>query len=120
MPQAYDKMHIRDLSLRCIIGIKPEEREKKQRVRINVTLHCSLQDACTTDDIDHTIDYKRVKQEIVDLVDGSSFFLIETLAWHIAGLCLEREGVFEADVTVDKPGALRYARSVAVEICRRK
>ena len=42
MPQAYDKIHIRDLSLRCIIGIKPEEREKKQRVRINVTLHCSL------------------------------------------------------------------------------
>jgi dihydroneopterin aldolase/D-erythro-7,8-dihydroneopterin triphosphate epimerase len=120
MTDNHDKIYIRDLGLRCIIGINPEERKEKQTVLINVTLHCNLEKAGKTDDINNTIDYKSLKQGILALVEGSSFFLIEALAQNIAELCLRQEGVAEAKVTVDKPGALRYARSVAVEICRKK
>ena len=115
-----DKIYIRDLELRCIIGINPEERKKKQTVLINVALRCSLEKAGKMDDIKNTIDYKSVKQAIIALVESSSFLLIEALAQNIAELCLRQKGVAEATVTVDKPGALRYARSVAVEICRKK
>jgi dihydroneopterin aldolase/D-erythro-7,8-dihydroneopterin triphosphate epimerase len=37
-----DQIFIRDLSLRCIIGVFPEEREKKQDVLINVVMSVDL------------------------------------------------------------------------------
>jgi dihydroneopterin aldolase len=52
------------------------------------------------------------------LVESSGFLLIERMAGEIASLCLAHEGVRQVRVTVDKPGALRFARSVAVEIVR--
>ncbi len=113
-----DKIHIRDLQVRCIVGIYPEERAAKQDVLINITLHADYRAACESDDIADTVDYKKVKKQIFEMVERSEFFLVERLAEEIARLCLAHGGVARADVTVDKPGALRFAKSVAVEISR--
>ena len=113
-----DKIHIRDLQVRCVVGIYPEERTSKQDVIINVTLHADYLEACLSDRIEDTVDYKQVKKSIVAMAEASEFFLVERLAEAIAAICLENPRVFRADVTVDKPGALRFARSVAVEISR--
>ena len=113
-----DKIHIRDLSLRCIIGIYPEERRELQDVLINITMECDLSGASKTDAIDDTVDYKSINKEIIRLVEASEYNLIETMAEKIAEICLSRDGVQRAIVTVDKPGALRFARSVAVEFDR--
>lgn len=113
-----DKIHIRDLQVRCIIGIFPEERKEKQDVIINITLHADLHNACKTDDIDDTLDYKHVKKQILKLVEQSECRLVEHLADLIAKACLRAKKVMRVEVTVDKPNALRFARSVAVEIIR--
>lgn len=113
-----DKIFIRDLALRCIIGIYSEERTNKQDVVINVTMETDLRKAGQSDDLNDTVDYKAVKLEILDLVEKSEFQLIESLAERIAELCLKADGVQCATVTIDKPRALRFARSVAVEISR--
>ncbi|MBW7865182.1 MAG: dihydroneopterin aldolase [Candidatus Hydrogenedens sp.] len=113
-----DKIHIRDLQVRCIVGIYPEERAAKQDVILNITLHADYRAACKSDDIADTVDYKKVKKQIFEMVEHSEFFLVERLAEETARLCLSHGGVARADVTVDKPGALRFARSVAVEISR--
>jgi D-erythro-7,8-dihydroneopterin triphosphate epimerase len=110
-----DKIIIRDLLLRCIIGIYPEEREKEQDVLINVALECDMSKAAATDSIEDAVDYKAINKEIISLVQGSSFQLIETLADRILAVCMTNAKVLGATVTVDKPGALRFARSVAVE-----
>ena len=115
-----DKIFIRDLSLRCIVGIYPEERRAKQDVIVNVVLYADLRKACVSDDINETVDYKHIKKSIVKLVEASEFFLLERLAEAIAGACFVNPGVHKAQVTVDKPGALRFARSVAVEITRER
>ena len=113
-----DKIRIEDLHLRCIIGLHPEEREKKQDVLIHVTLHTDLRRAGESDDVQDTIDYKAVKNSIVEHVESSQYLLIERLAGTIASLCLTEPRVARVDVRVDKPGALRFARSVSVEISR--
>ena len=113
-----DKIYIRDLALRCIIGIFPEERDNLQDVLINVTLEADLSKGAETDRIEDTIDYKSINKEIVRMVEGSRFNLIEALAENIAQICLSRDPVSAVTVTVDKPGALRFARSVAVEFRR--
>jgi dihydroneopterin aldolase/D-erythro-7,8-dihydroneopterin triphosphate epimerase len=114
------RIHIRDLALRCIIGIFPEEREKVQDVMINVTMECDIPNAGRSDRIEDTVDYKAINKNIIRMVEDSEFNLIETMAETIADICLERDRVREVRVVVDKPGALRFARSVAVEVHRKK
>jgi D-erythro-7,8-dihydroneopterin triphosphate epimerase len=113
-----DKLHIRDLILRCIIGLNDWEREKKQDVLINITLYADLTAACQSDRIEDTVDYKTIKQKVVDMVESSSYMLVEGLAQHIADICLENPKVQRVKVMIDKTGALRFARSVGVEIMR--
>jgi FolB domain-containing protein len=113
-----DKIHIRDLTLRCIVGINDDERTKKQDVTINIALEADLFSARMSDDIKDTIDYKAVKQRVVTMVEESSYFLVERLAERIAELCLDDSKVERVRVTVEKPGALRFARTVAVEIVK--
>lgn len=115
-----DRIHIRDLSVQCIIGINPEERVKKQEVLINLTLHADLSEAAHTDRLEDTVDYKELKESIRKCVEASEFFLLERLAEHVAEIALRPAQVQCVDVCVDKPGALHYARSVAVEIRRMK
>ena len=113
-----DKIFIRDLALRCIIGLYPEERINKQDVLINVTLEADLRAAGQSDDLNDTVDYKAIKLAILDLVENSEFLLIESLAERIAAICIGADKVQSATVTIDKPGALRFCKSVAVEITR--
>jgi len=113
-----DKIYIRDLSIRCIIGVNQDERTEKQDVVINVILFTDTRKAGRTDALADSVDYKRVKKAILSLVESSEFLLIEKLADEIAKVCLDDSKVQKVNVTVDKPGALRYTRSVAVEIVR--
>ncbi len=113
-----DKIHIRDLLIRCIVGIYDWEREKKQDVLINITLYGDLGTACQTDRIEDTVDYKTIKQKVVDMVESSSYMLVERLAERVAEICLENPQVQRVRVLVDKTGALRFARSVGIEIVR--
>ncbi|MFT7668495.1 MAG: D-erythro-7,8-dihydroneopterin triphosphate epimerase [Planctomycetota bacterium] len=113
-----DKIRIEDLRLRCIIGLNPEEREKQQDVVIQATMHADLRKAGQSDEVEHTVNYKTIKNSIVKHVEASSYQLIERLAETVAELCLTNERVHHVDLRVDKPGALRFARTVSVEITR--
>lgn len=113
-----DRIHIRDLRLRCILGLNDWEREKEQDITLNITLHADLSAAGASDNIDDTVDYKGTKQRIVQHVEASRCCLVERLATEVADLCLEDARIRHVDVCIDKPGALRFARSVAVELSR--
>jgi FolB domain-containing protein len=115
-----DKILIKDLLLRCIIGINESERREKQDVLINIVIWADQTEAAETDDLSKTVDYKGITKDIVKLVEKSEFFLVETLAESVANVCLQHEKVGKVRVTVEKPGALRFARSVGVEILRKK
>ncbi len=115
-----DRIHIRELRARCIVGINPEERVKAQDVVIDLTLHADLRRAGQTDDLDDTVDYKAVKQAVLELVEASSDLLVERLAQRIADECLSHDRVEAVRVLVEKPAALRFARTVGVEILRRR
>ena len=115
---AQDKIHVRDLLLRTIVGINPDERVKKQDVLINITLHTDHTAAGASDDIDDTVNYKTITKQIIAMVEESQFFLVEKLAAEISEICLQDVRVTRAVVTVDKPGALRFARSVGVTVDR--
>lgn len=114
------KIFIRDLLLRCVIGINEFERKEKQDVVINVEIWSDLTSAAKTDNIKETVDYKEINKNIIKLVENSKFFLVEALAENVAQVCMRNQQVRKVRVTVEKPGALRFARSVGVEIVRKR
>jgi FolB domain-containing protein len=113
-----DRIIISDLLVRAIIGVKDDERRNKQDIVITVSLAMDLRKPGRSDRIEDALDYSVLKKEIVSLAEGSQFFLIEALAEAIAARCLDRPEVLSATIRVEKPGALRFARTVAVEITR--
>ena len=110
---------IRGLSARTIIGLRPEERTKRQDIVLDLVLDVETR-AGRTDRIADAVDYKAVKDDVLAYVEGSRHRLLEALAQGVADTCLRHSGVQAVDVVVDKPGALRFAQSVAVHLYRTK
>jgi len=115
-----DRIHVRDLLLRGIVGIKPDERANPQDILINLALTADLRPAGESDRIEDAVNYRTITKEIIALVEGSRFLTVEKLATEIARLIVTGHPVNEAEVTVEKPGALRFARSVGVTVRRRR
>jgi len=115
-----DYIEIRDLLLRTIVGINPGERQNKQDVLINLRLETDLTKAGQSDDIADTLNYRTLCKEVIARVEASGFFLVERLAEDVAQVCLTYPSVLSVRVTLEKPGALRFSRSVGVVIERRR
>jgi D-erythro-7,8-dihydroneopterin triphosphate epimerase len=113
-----DRIIIRDLLARCIIGANERERQEKQNILINLVIWTDLSKGGKSDRIADTLDYRILRNGVMDLVESSQFFLIEALAERIAAVCLAEPRVQKVQVTVEKPTALRFGKSVGVEIER--
>jgi FolB domain-containing protein len=114
-----DRIEIKDLLLRTIIGIKPDERVNRQDVLLNLGLNVDLRPAAQGDDIEAAVNYRTVTKAVIELVEGSSYQTVERLATEVARLIVTRFPVAEATVSLEKPGAVRFARSVGVTVVRR-
>ncbi len=117
---APDRILIKDLLLRGIVGIKPDEQVNEQDILLNVALTADLRPAGASDRIEDAVNYRTITKEIIALVESSRFQTIEKLATEVAKLIVTRHPVVEAEVTAEKPGALRFARSVGVTVTRRR
>jgi dihydroneopterin aldolase/D-erythro-7,8-dihydroneopterin triphosphate epimerase len=115
-----DQIHIRDLLVRTILGINDEERTNRQDVLLCISLDVDTRIAARSDDIEDAVNYRTITKRVIELVEGSSYQLVERLAEEVARLCLSDERVQGVEVTIDKPGALRFARSVGVTIRRNR
>jgi len=113
-----DHLLVKDLLLRCIIGAQDWEREKKQDVLINLVMDTDIRAAAKSDNIADALNYRTVTKAIIAHVEESSYFTVEALATAIARICVVDHHVSRVTVRVEKPGALRFARSVGVEIER--
>jgi FolB domain-containing protein len=113
-----DKIYIKDLLVRSIIGINPEERIKKQDILINIILFADIRQAAQSDDIADAVNYKAITKRVIDHVENSADFLVEKLVSDLAKIIITEFHVQKVRVRVEKPGALRFAQSVGIEIER--
>ncbi|MCA9901129.1 MAG: dihydroneopterin aldolase [Ardenticatenaceae bacterium] len=113
-----DKIIIRDLLLRGIIGINPDERVKLQDILINMVIWADIRKAAASDAIEDAVDYKSITKRVIQHVEESSDFLVERLVTDLARLVITEFGVERVMVRVEKPTALRFAESVGIEIER--
>ncbi len=115
-----DRILISDLLVRCIIGVRDDERKDKQDVLINLSLAVDLKRAGKSDRLEDSVDYHALNKQIMNMAERSHFYLVEALADAVADICLTNPLVQETRVRIEKPGALRFARSVGVEITRKR
>ena len=115
---AEDRIFVRDLRLRGIVGINNWEREKKQDIVVNLTLWGGLGRAGVSDSIDDALNYRTLTKDVIAYVEASSHYLVEGLATALARICVVDHGAERATVRVEKLAALRFADSVGVEIVR--
>ena len=115
-----DQIEIKDLLLRTIIGTTEQERRDRQDVLINLVLETDTRAAGLSDDINDTVNYRALNKRLMAHVEGHTFNLVEKLAEDVAALCLAEPRLRRVRVTVEKPGALRFARSVGVTIERER
>ncbi len=115
-----DRILIRNLRARGIIGVNDWERKAPQEILINLELWADLRRAGETDDLTQSVNYRTVAKKVLAHAERAARFTVEALAEDIARLCLEEPGVERVRVRVEKPGAVRFADSVGVEIERQR
>jgi FolB domain-containing protein len=113
-----DQVIIKDLLARGIIGISDRERENPQDILVNVILETDTLKGAVSDNIEDCVNYRTVAKMILAYIEKSSRKTVEALAEDLARLCLEDTKVKRVRMRVEKPGAVRFARSVGVEIER--
>lgn len=113
-----DHVLIKDLLTRGVIGISDSERSQPQDILVNVVIYVDTSKAAETDDVNDSVNYRTVAKKIMAHVEVIGRHTVEALAADIARLVLEEPGAQGVRVRVEKPGAVRFARSVGVEIER--
>jgi FolB domain-containing protein len=113
-----DQVFIRDLIARGIIGVNDWERQKPQEILINIILFTDLHKVGESDDIQDSVNYRTVAKKVLAHAETAQRQTVEALAADLARICLEEPGVQQVRIRVEKPGAVRFSRSVGVEIER--
>ncbi len=117
-----DRIEIDGLRLGCIVGVRPEERDREQEIVVDLALGLDLRDAGRSSRIAETVDYDQATHQIAALLKFRRYWLIENAAEEVAAMLLGVHPRIEAvDVRIAKPGALTgRAAAAAVSISRKR
>jgi len=113
-----DKIYLKGLQIETIVGIWDWERQIPQTVVIDLEMSADVAAAARSDDVADTLNYKLVSKRVQALVAESGFKLVETMAEKIAEVIMSEFSVAWMRVRINKPGAIRGASDVGVEIER--
>ena len=120
MDSKRDFIFLEGLETRCVIGIFDWERKIKQKIRIDLKIPTDVRRAARRDRIKDAMNYKAIAKRILSEVPKSRFYLVETLAEFVARLSLKEFRLREVTVRISKPGAIRGAKDVGVQITRQR
>ena len=86
-------------------GVFDHERRDGQEFVVDVAVTADLSTAAQSDDLDNTLHYGVLAEQVVAAIERDPVDLIETLAERIAQLVLKYPTAESVTVTVHKPGA---------------
>ena len=83
-------------------GVMDIERKVEQEFQIDVRMDVDTTKAAASDDLADALDYVPVKEKIVEIIQGQSFYLIERLADTIASEILKDKRITKVELTIRK------------------
>lgn len=111
------QIHIKDLVIETTIGVYDWEREQPRKIILNLKVEIDASNAVASDDVEDTVDYDALCEAVNQVVNERYYKLIETLAAKIVDKVSTMPKVQTVDLEIDKPGAVKGARSVSVRHC---
>lgn len=114
-----DRIRLEGMVLEGRHGVSDAERSMPQPFTVDVEVEADLHAAGAGDQIEDTVDYRKLRRAAEDVIGGESAHLIEALAERIALRALEIGGVISVTVRVAKrPASMEPLDAAAVEIKR--
>lgn len=114
-----DRIELEGMTFSGRHGVRAAEREHPQEFTVDVDVESDLAAAAASDRIEDTIDYRRVRAIVKEVIEGESASLLEALAARIANGVLDLPGVSAVSVRVAKrPPSMMPMLSAAVHIRR--
>ena len=115
-----DKVFIRQLEIQTRIGVHAWEHHIRRPLLLDLDLGVDTRDAAASDHIRDAVDYHAVCQTLLALVDERQFQLLEAFAETAARRLFAQFPLLHLRLHVSKPGAVPAARTVGIEIERRR
>jgi 7,8-dihydroneopterin aldolase/epimerase/oxygenase len=113
-----DRIFVHGLTTECVIGFIDWERRVWQKVVIDLELAADARRAALTDEVDDTLDYRKVVKRVLAFVEASECHLIETLAERVVRMLLDEFAIEWVRISLSKPGAFSHSRDVGIALER--
>ena len=91
-----DRIFIKDLLVRGIVGIKPDERANRQDILVNATFWADTRTPGASDAIEDTVNYRSAAKAMIAHIESAKPNLVEKLAADLVYLCFESDPRIEA------------------------
>ena len=109
-------INITDLSVTCIIGILPHERQSEQELLVSAWITGDWSASFSSENIEDTLDYTQISDEITSTLIEAKYQLIETAANKCANNILSRADVSQVRILIKKPMAIKSSKYVSFDI----
>lgn len=96
----FDMVSIRDLRIRCFIGVYESEREYRQDLDVDIDLFLDITQAAREGSLDKSVDYAQLSQALSFILENAHFELLETAADLICHFILKGYQAFSPSVDI--------------------
>jgi 7,8-dihydroneopterin aldolase/epimerase/oxygenase len=115
-----DRIIIQELEIDAIVGVYDFERENRQRLLVDLIMDSDFRQAGQSDDLNDTVNYASVAEQITQLTLDLQPQLLEFLAERICQMLFQCYPIQRIELTLKKPDILSNARSVGVHVIRHR
>ena len=113
-------IHIKKITIPVILGTKPQERIKKQKIILDLSFIYNAKKAIHADDLTQAIDYELLVKTIIREVTRSQFFLAEKLADFILNIVMKNPKIQNSEIILHKPNAIKGTQGISVRLSKEK
>ena len=107
---------IKDFIIDEIIGIHKHERIKKQKIKFNIILDINQSSVPDEKNIKSIVDYEKITNTLENLTKSKKYNFLESLAEDSFKEIFEDKRINSVTIKIEKPDAIKNAKSVGVEV----
>ena len=107
---------IKDFIIEEIIGIHKHEKIKKQKIKFNIVLYVNQNSIPNENDIKSIVDYEKITNKLENLTKSKKYNFLESLAEDSFKEIFEDKRIKSVTIKIEKPDAIKNAKSVGVEV----
>ena len=114
------RIFVKNLVLGAYVGIYPNEKINKQRIRFNVFISAKDNIKKENNDISQFVSYEDIINKVKKVLNLGHIPLLETLADKIADECLKNKKISLIKIRIEKLDIFKDAESVGIKIIRKQ